>query len=77
MYFGIRVTPHQLGLADVLATLELSDEQPGSAAVPGMVPNSLEMTLELSEPCRSRLEKLVQMAMEKSGDPGRAPKRRA
>jgi hydrogenase maturation protease len=62
VYFGIRVTPHQLGLADVLATLELSGEQPGSVTVLGMVPHSLEMSLELSEPISARLEELVEMA---------------
>ena len=59
VYFGIRVTPHQLGLADVLATLELSGEQPGSVTVLGMVPESLELTLELSDLIRSKLDDLV------------------
>ena len=77
VYFGVRVTPHQLGLADVLATLELSDEQPGSVAVLGMVPHSLEMALELSGPVRSRLGELVRMAVEELGDLGFAPTRRA
>jgi hydrogenase maturation protease len=60
VYFGIRVTPHQLGLADVLATLELSGEQPGSVTVLGLVPESLELTLELSGLIRSKLDELVQ-----------------
>jgi len=59
VYFGIRVTPHQLGLADVLATLELSGEQPGSVTVLGLVPESLELTLELSGLIRSKLDDLV------------------
>jgi hydrogenase maturation protease len=63
VYFGIRVTPHQLGLADVLATLELSGEQPGSVTVLGLVPHSLELTLELSEPIQSQLDELVQAAV--------------
>ena len=77
VYFGIRVTPHQLGLADVLATLELSDEQPGSVSVLGMVPFSLEMALELSEPVSSRMGELVNLAVEELSDIGYAPRRRA
>ena len=63
VYFGIRVTPHQLGLADVLATLELSGEQPGSVVVLGMVPHSMEMSLELSNPIRLKLGELVELAV--------------
>jgi len=63
VYFGIRVTPHQLGLADVLATLELSGEQPGSVTVLGLVPNSLEMSLEPSAPIKARLPQLMNAAV--------------
>jgi hydrogenase maturation protease len=63
VYFGLRVTPHQLGLADVLATLELSDEAPGSVTVLGLVPESLELTLELSALIQQRLGSLVEAAV--------------
>jgi hydrogenase maturation protease len=76
VYFGIRVTPHQLGLADVLATLELSGEQPGSVCVLGMVPYSLEMSLELSEPIVSRLGDLVELAVGELTSLGYAPARK-
>jgi hydrogenase maturation protease len=67
VYFGIRVTPHQLGLSDVLATLELSGEQPGSVTVLGLVPASLEMSLELSAPIAERLPALVDAAVRELG----------
>jgi hydrogenase maturation protease len=76
VYFGIRVTPHQLGLADVLATLELSGEQPGSVCVLGMVPHSLEMSLELSEPIVSGLGDLVELAVGELTSLGYAPARK-
>ena len=63
VYFGLRVTPHQLGLADVLATLELSDERPARVTVLGLVPSSLELTLELSPLICSKLDGLVQAAV--------------
>ena len=49
VYFGMRISPHQLGLSDVLATLELSGEQPAGVTVLGLVPLSLEMCLRLSD----------------------------
>jgi hydrogenase maturation protease len=64
VYFGLRVTPHQLGLADVLATLALSDEQPESVTVLGLVPQSLELALEPSDLICSRLPALVAAAVE-------------
>ena len=60
VYFGIKVTFHQLGLADVLATLVLSGEQPEHVTVLGLVPESLKMSLDLSEQIQSRLDDLVE-----------------
>jgi len=36
VYFGMRISPHQLGLSDVLATLELSGERPADVTVLGL-----------------------------------------
>ena len=73
VYFGIRVTPHQLGLSDVLATLELSGEQPGSVTVLGLVPASLEMSLELSGPIEAKLPELVALTVTELTQLGYAP----
>jgi hydrogenase maturation protease len=63
VYFGLRVTPHQLGLSDVLASLELTDEKPDSVTVLGLVPLSLEMSLDLSDQISARLDHLVEAAV--------------
>ena len=63
VYFSMRISPHQLGLSDVLATLELSGEKPTDVTVLGLVPDSLEMCLELSELINDRLESLVDAAV--------------
>jgi len=73
VYFGIRVTPHQLGLSDVLATLELSGEQPGSVTVLGLVPHSLELSLELSGAIEAKLPELVDLAVSELTQLGYAP----
>jgi hydrogenase maturation protease len=62
VYFSMRISPHQLGLSDVLATLELSGEKPAEVVVLGMVPQSLEMKLELSELVQGQLDGLVELA---------------
>ena len=64
VYFGLRVTPHQLGLADVLATLQLTGEQPGTVTVLGLVPESLDLTLDLSPGINARMDDLVDLAVE-------------
>ena len=63
VYFGMRISPHQLGLSDVLATLELSGEQPAGVTVLGLVPLSLEMCLRLSDLVNGRLDSLVEAAV--------------
>lgn len=60
VYFSQRATPHQIGLSDVLATLTLSDEQPDHIVILGMVPGSLELTLELSEAIDQKLDELIE-----------------
>lgn len=62
VFFGLKVTFHQLGLSDVLASLELTGEQPDHVTVLGLVPQSLEMSLELSEQISARLDDLVEAA---------------
>lgn len=62
VYFGMKVTFHQLGLADVLASLELSGERPGNVTVLGLVPQSLDLSLDLSDQIDARLDDLVEAA---------------
>ena len=47
-FFQTRYSPHQLGLADVLATLTLTDEAPGHVTLIGIVPLDMELGIELS-----------------------------
>ena len=62
VYFSMRISPHQLGLSDVLATLELSGEKPADVIVLGLVPHSLEMCLELSDVVAGKLDSLAEAA---------------
>jgi hydrogenase maturation protease len=62
VYFSMRISPHQLGLSDVLASLEFSGEKPANVIVLGLVPQSLEMSLDLSGLIQQRLDVLVTAA---------------
>jgi len=48
------------GLSDVLASLTLVEEQPGNVAVFGLVPFSLEMSLDVSPGISARLDHLIE-----------------
>ena len=57
--FGTRLSPHQLGLVDVLAAAALLGEAPASVTVLGVVPAGLDLWLELSATVAARLDGLV------------------
>ena len=75
VYLGRKVTPHQVGLADVLATLALTGESPGHVTLLGQVPSSLELTLDLSEPLRAAQEALIEAVVRELERIGHAPRR--
>ncbi|MBK8755343.1 MAG: hydrogenase maturation protease [Candidatus Competibacteraceae bacterium] len=58
--FRNRFSPHQLGVADVLATLILTDETPVSITLIGVVPSDLELGLELSPEVAIAAERAVE-----------------
>ena len=59
VFFGTKLSPHQIGLADVLATLTLTGERPGNTVLLGVEPASLETGMALSPPVAARLPDLV------------------
>ena len=55
----LKMSPHQIGLSDVLATLTLSGESPKRIVVHGVEPASLATAMELSPVVARRLPELV------------------
>ena len=47
-FFQTRMSPHQLGLCDLLAALRLTDETPGKVILLGVVPGNLSLGLSLT-----------------------------
>lgn len=62
--FQLRITPHQLGLSDLLAAAELTDELPGTLVLFGVEPKSMEMVLGLTEEVQASLPKLLTVVVE-------------
>ncbi len=78
VWFRERMSPHQIGLADLLATLSLMDRTPESVTLIGIEPQSMELGTELTphidaaagEALLKVLEKLAALgvrAVERSG----------
>lgn len=59
-FFRTKLSPHQLGLSDVLATLTLLGRTPSEVILIGIVPENLELGIELSP----RIESVMEEALE-------------
>lgn len=60
-FFQTKLSNHQLGLSDLLALLTLKGEAPGHIVIVGMVPQSLDNKLGLSDAASAGLERMVAM----------------
>jgi len=60
-YFRQKVTPHQLGLNEVLALADLSGTMPDTIVLFGLMPKDLKTGLELSPEAAAGLEDLLEL----------------
>lgn len=58
--FQTRYSPHQLGLADVLATLALTGEAPATLTLVGVVPADLDLGIALSPDVAAAVDRAVE-----------------
>lgn len=57
--FETRITPHQLGLSDLLAAAKLTDQMPGHLVLFGVEPKSLESGVGFTPEVEGAIEKLT------------------
>jgi hydrogenase maturation protease len=57
--FRTRISPHQLGLSDLLAAAMLTDELPKNLVLFGVEPESIDIGLDLTETVEANLGKLI------------------
>lgn len=62
--FTRKISPHQLGLSDVLSALHLTEEFPQRLSLVGIVPESLEPRIGLTEVGQAALEPALQKVIE-------------
>jgi hydrogenase maturation protease len=62
-FLGMRSSPHEIGLADLLAVLRLRGLEPEEVVVLGMQPEVIELGWELSPAVSAELDLLVDMAV--------------
>lgn len=60
-FFRTKLSPHQVGLSDLLATLAILGESPGTVTLIGVQPESFDMSLELSPLVAAKLDEVVEM----------------
>ena len=57
--FRTRISPHQLGLSDLLAAAMLTDELPKNLVLFGVEPESLDIGLDLTDAVEASLDELI------------------
>lgn len=63
VFFKTKLSPHQVSLSDVLASLEFTDRAPKSIAIVGMQPVSMALGMELSPAVAAKLPELLAMTL--------------
>lgn len=61
VFFKTKLSPHQVGLCDVLATLEFLGRAPKDTTIMGLQPHSLALGMELSSEIEASMPALMQM----------------
>ena len=63
-FFQDRISPHQLGLSEMLSTAALTDDLPENITLFGIVPKTVDTGMELTGPVREGVENMVDMAID-------------
>lgn len=65
-----RLSPHQIGVADLLEGARWHDREPQRLVLLGVVPQSIELAVGLSEPVRRALPRLIDLVCAEARDCG-------
>lgn len=64
-YLGIKLSPHQIDLREVLALADLRGTLPAEAVAIGLQPGRLDTSIGLSEPVRANLPRVIREALDR------------
>lgn len=76
VFFRRNLSPHGIGLSDVLAALEFLGAEPKETVILGVQPTSLELSTELTPAIAKRIPELVAQVVAELTQRGLAPTRR-
>jgi hydrogenase maturation protease len=77
VFFRSKLSPHQISICDVLASLEFIGDKPQDMVLIGVEPDSLELGLELTPAVAARIPEMVDMAVAELAARGIALKEKA
>jgi hydrogenase maturation protease len=63
VFFKTKLSPHQVSLSDVLASLEFTNRAPKRTAIIGMQPASMDLAMELTPVVAARIDELLAMTL--------------
>lgn len=63
VFFKTKLSPHQVGLCDVLASLRFTERAPKHTAIIGIQPESLALGMDLTPTVAARLPELLAMTV--------------
>lgn len=69
-FFRTRISPHQVGLSDLLATLQITGEAPDSVVLLGIEPVSLETGVKLTPAVAEQMENLIDAVLSELEEAG-------
>jgi hydrogenase maturation protease len=75
-FLSIKMSPHQIGIPDMLFAAKLKDLYPPNLVMWGVQPASLEVGLELSPVVAAQVDELVSKAVEQLVQWGEQPRRK-
>ncbi|MDM8568313.1 HyaD/HybD family hydrogenase maturation endopeptidase [Thiotrichales bacterium HSG1] len=65
VFFRTKLSPHQLGLSDILAAVKLTGEQPEKVTIFGIEPHKIELGMELSDIVAVQLDSFIDLIVKK------------
>lgn len=76
VFFRRNLSPHGIGLSDVLAALEFLGAEPKETVILGVQPTSLDLSTELTPAIAARVPELVAQVVDELTQRGLAPTRK-
>ena len=72
-FFRTKISPHQIGLSDLLAALELTEKAPKAVALIGLQPVSLDTGMALTPEAEAKVPEMLELVLAELAKAGVVP----